>query len=192
MARVKVHTDELRESDGSFGPLPEVDADAYTPESQPLPDPEPAPQLPTMPTIAAIPGADGWYGNADWIRVECDGESPWEMLKPREGFPPLWAEIDATLTFGEALAIPIQSGIPLIKLFAHIAPRVRAWNVMEFDAETGTMVDVPPPAEIGTAALMRCRPAVAEWLAWTLRQTTLSGGPNRKNATTPSDATSGG
>lgn len=149
-------------------------------------DPVAAPVIPTvpeMPTIAAIPGDDGWYGDADWIRVSCE----WPALKPRDGFEPIWAEFDATLSFREATSIPTEAGVPLIKLFAHIAPRIRAWNVREFDADSGQMVPVPPPMEIGTEALMRCRGLVVEWLAYTLRSISLFGGPNRKNEPSTSD-----
>lgn len=148
------------------------------------------------PSIAAIPGEDGWYGAADWIRVECDGASPWERLAPREGFAPLWAEIDAGMTFQEAFAIPLEPGTPIARLYPHIAPRIRAWNVREWDPATGQTVPVPPPNEIGIAAFVRCRPLVVEWLAWIVRETALRGGPNRKNETPRSgggsDGSSGG
>ena len=137
---------------------------------------------------APRPDETGWYSDADWITVECE----WPALKPRDGFAPVTAEIDASLTFKEAIAIPIEAGVPLINIFRHIAPRVRAWNVQEWDAESGALVPVPPPSEIGTEAFMRCRPLVVEWLGWAVRTYSLNGGPNRKNGATPSgDGSSG-
>lgn len=142
-------------------------------------------ELPAV--IAVVPSPDGWYSDADWITIECD----WPSLKPREGAAPLTATIDATLTIKEASAIPL--GIrPLGEVIPHITARVRSWNVMEFDAVTGTMVPVPPPAEIGVDAFTRCRPDVISWLASAIQNYSLFGGPNRKNGTTPSDPTSDG
>lgn len=132
---------------------------------------------------APRPDETGWYSDANWITVECD----LPQLKPRDGFAPITAEIDTSLTFKEAIAIPNAPGTPLITIFRHIAPRVRAWNVREWDAEAGAFVDVPPPAEIGTEAFMRCRPLVIEWLGNVIRDYSLNGGPNRKNGATPSD-----
>src|SRR4030095_4095321 len=54
---------------------------------------------------AITPDPTGFYADADWIRVECD----WPKLQPRDGFGKLWAEIDASLTFHEALAIPLEA-----------------------------------------------------------------------------------
>lgn len=137
---------------------------------------------------AITPDPTGFYSDADWIRVECD----WPKLQPRDGFGKLWAEIDASLTFHEALAIPLEAGVPMMDLFNQIVNRVRAWNMREFDAITNTMVPVPPPSEIGKAALMRVKPIVIEWLAFEIRQTSLFGGPNRKNEMTLSDPGSDG
>ena len=145
-------------------------------------EPTPAWRFPEPVSRAITPDADGYYGDADWIRVTCD----WPQLQPRDGFQPLWAEIDASLTFREALAIPLETGTPMKDIYPHILHRVRAWNAREYNAVTGEMEPVPPPSEIGMDALMRVRPIVAEWLALTIKTTSLHGGPNRKNETTPS------
>lgn len=145
-----------------------------------------------MTDAAVIPTPDGWYHDADWIRVECDGAEPWGRLKPRDGAEPLWAEIDATLTIKEALSIPLGKGKPLMGVIPHLVTRVRAWNVREFDAEAGAYVPVPPPSEIGADAFTRCRPQVIEWLAFTLQDMSLNGGPNRGNEAPPSADTSSG
>ncbi len=137
---------------------------------------------------AIKPDGVGFYYDADWIRIECD----WPMLQPREGFEKLWAEIDASLTFQEALAIPIEAGVPMKDLFDQIVHRVRAWNAEIYDPQAQAMVPVPPPSEIGFAALMQVRPVVVEWLAYVIRNTSLYGGPNRKNEVTPSPAGSAG
>ena len=145
-------------------------------------EPTPAWKFPTPSSPAIVPDADGFYHDADWLRIECD----WPGLKPRDGFAPLWAEIDASLTFREALAIPLDAGTPMKDIYPHILHRVRAWNVREYNASTGQMEPVPPPSEIGMEALMRVRPLVVEWLALSIKLTSLNGGPNRKNETTPS------
>lgn len=132
---------------------------------------------------AITPDPDGFYADADWIRVECD----WPALQPREGFSKIWAEIDTSLTFQEAIAIPLEPGRSRLDLFAHLVHRVRAWNVREFDPVTNTFVPVPPPTEIGKAAFLRIKPVIVEWLAFTIREYTLNGGPNRKNGATASE-----
>lgn len=144
-------------------------------------DEQAAPPEPVMP--AAIPSVDGWYSDADWIRVECDGETPWERLRPRDGAQPLWIELDATLTIREVMSIPLAKGKPLAGVIPHLVNRVRAWNVHEFDPETGQFVPVPPPSEIGADAFARCRPAVIEWIATMLQTMSLGGGPKGESAT---------
>lgn len=129
-----------------------------------------------------VPDDDGYYQDADWIRIECD----WESLKPRAGFKPMWAEIDASLTFHEALAIPLVAGTPMRAIYPHIVNRVRSWNIRAFNPESGKMEPVPPPCEIGVEALFRVRPAVVEWLGSIIKLTSLQGGPNRKNETSDS------
>lgn len=156
---------------------------AQEPRAESEPDPVAEPDATALPAVpAAIPSVDGWYGDAEWIRVECD----WDVLRPRAGAQPLWAELDATLTIREAMSIPLGIGLPLSAVLPHIVHRVRAWNVHEYDPATGTMVPVPPPAEGGIDSFTRCRPVVVEWLTVQLQQLSLGGGPNRKNGTTPS------
>jgi hypothetical protein len=137
---------------------------------------------------AVTPDADGYYHAARWIKVVCD----WDGLAPREGAEPLWAEIDASLTFNEARRIPNPFETPYAELAKHVGPRVRAWNARMVDAETGNLVPAPPPSEKGMDAFWDVNVYILVWLAFTLRTLHLQGGPNRKNATTPSGAGSDG
>lgn len=128
---------------------------------------------------AIVPDEDGYYHAADWIRVECD----WPGLAPRDGFKPLWAEIDANLTFDDAEAIPDIFNTPFGQLYRHVCPRVRAWNARGIDQETGRLRLVPPPAEIGADAFRAVKPTIMLWLAYTLKTIHLGGGPNRPKET---------
>jgi len=137
---------------------------------------------------AVAPDDDGFYQGADWIRIECD----WPGLTPRDGAKPLWVEIDASLTFEEAEAIPNPFEAPFGHLYPHVCPRVRAWNYRRIDRETGTMVPVSPPAEAGPDAFRYVRPRTLVWLAYTLKTLHLGGGPNRGKETSASgDGSSG-
>lgn len=128
---------------------------------------------------AIVPDPDGFYHDAQWIRVEAE----WPGLIPREGFSPLWAEIDAGLTFADATAIPNPFETPFADLYPHVCPRVRAWNARKRDPETGEMSPVAPPMEIGAAAFIDIKPLIMIWLAHTLKTVHLGGGPNRKPET---------
>lgn len=131
---------------------------------------------------AIVPDPDGFYHGAEWIRVEPD----WPGLQPRDGAGRLWIELDAGLTFAEASAIPAPFDTPFGQLYPHICHRVRAWNYRKPDPETGQMVPIPPPIEIGPAAFADVKPLTIVWLAYTLKTVHLNGGPNRKNETSSS------
>jgi hypothetical protein len=137
---------------------------------------------------AIEPDDDGYYHDAHWLTVACD----WDSLKPRAGFKPLAAEIDVSLTFAEAMAIPDPFHTPFSELAPHVCPRVRAWNARMRDPETGKAVPAPPPAEAGVAAFRDVKPGIMAWLAFTLKTVHLGGGPNRGNATPPSGGGSDG
>lgn len=131
------------------------------------------------PFPAIVPDEDGFYHNADWIRIECD----WPGLAPREGFKPLWAEIDSNLTFDDAEAIPDVFNTNFGQLYRYVCPRVRAWNALGIDQATGELKPVPPPAEIGADAFRAVKPLILVWLAYTLKTIHLSGGPARPKET---------
>lgn len=176
----------LRTADGITGPLPEVEESAYAPDAQPLePIAQPA-KVFTFPAV--VPDADGYYHAARWIRVVCE----WEGLAPREGTEPLWAEIDASLTFNEAMRIPNPFETPYVELAAHVAPRVRAWNARMVDPATGELVPAPTPSETGMQAFYDVNIHILVWLAFTLRTLHIAGGPNRGKETKQSDGTSDG
>lgn len=165
---------------------------AKTKETDAIVDEEPQ-TVPVEPTKvytfpAVIPDADGYYHDARWLKVTCD----WGVLKPREGAAPLWAEIDAALTFNEARAIPDPFNTPYVDLAEHVAPRVRAWNAKRVDPATGELVDAAPPSELGMQAFYDVNVYILAWLAYTLKTIHLGGGPNRGNATTPSGGGSDG
>lgn len=131
------------------------------------------------PFPAIVPDLDGFYHNSDWIRIECD----WPGLIPREGFKPLWAEIDTNLTFDDAEAIPDVFNTNFGQLYRYVCPRVRAWNARGIDRKTGELKPVPPPAEIGPDAFRAVKPLILVWLAYTLKTIHLGGGPNRPKET---------
>jgi hypothetical protein len=149
---------------------------------------EAAPVLANWTPPAIVPDDDGYYHDAQWVRIECD----WETLKPREGFKPLWAEFDTSLTFAEAQAIPTPFGTPFRDLGPHVCHRVRAWNARMLDPETGKVAPAPPPAEAGLAAFDHVKPDLMIWITFVLKTLHLGGGPNRKNETAASlDGSSG-
>jgi len=128
---------------------------------------------------AVVPDPDGFYHDASWIKIECD----WDGLKPKPGCAPLWAEIDAGLTFDDAEAIPNIFETPYGQLYRYVCPRVRAWNAKARDLNTGHLMDVPPPAEIGPDAFRAIHPRILLWIAYTLKTIHLGGGPNRPKET---------
>ena len=128
---------------------------------------------------AITPDPDGFYHDAQWIRVEPD----WPGLQPRAEFGQLWVEIDAGLTFHEAMSIPEPFTTPWGELYPHVCHRVRAWNYRKRDPETGEMVPVPPPIEAGPDAFLDVKPLLLVWLAYTLKTVHLGGGPNRGKET---------
>ena len=128
---------------------------------------------------AVVPDPDGFYHSAQYLRMECD----WPGLAPMEGCAPLWAEINATLTFDQCEAIPDPWNTNFGDLYRHICPHVRAWNARGIDQETGELRPIPPPAEIGADAFRAVRPAVLVWLGVTLKWMHLAGGPNRPKET---------
>lgn len=137
---------------------------------------------------AIVPDEDGYYHDAQWLKVECD----WDSLKPRPGFKPLWAEFDASLTFGEAQAIPLPFGTPFVDLAPHVCSRVRAWNARQLDPATGQVSPAPPPCEAGLRAFDFINPNIMAWIAFTLKTLHMRGGPNRPLETSGSDAGSSG
>lgn len=149
--------------------------------------PEPAPAIASM-VPAPEPDEDGYYPDADWVRIECD----WDSLKPREGFKPLWAEFDVSLSFEEALRIPNPFATPIGELYPHVCPRVRAWNVKRRNPETGKLEPVPSPMEAGPDAFRGVKPAIVAWLASTLMTVHLRGGVSEKKEPTETSASGDG
>lgn len=137
---------------------------------------------------AVKPDATGFYHDAAWMEIEAD----WPGLLPREGFAPLTAEIDASLTFDDCEAIPNPWDVPFGELYQHVCPYVRSWNAMGKNKETGEFGPVPPPAEIGPDAFRAVKPLILVWLAYTLKTLHIGGGPNRKKEAKPSDDGSSG
>lgn len=148
-------------------------------------------ELTIIPVVdqAVVPDDDGFYHDAEWIKVTCEG---WAGLEPRPGFSPLWAELDASLTIREASLIPNPFEATVAELVPHVAPRVRAWNVKWRNPETGQVEPVPPPAEIGGDAFLMAKTTILAWLAFTLKTLHLGGGPNRGKETSASDDGSSG
>lgn len=128
---------------------------------------------------AVIPDPDGFYHSAQYIRIECD----WPGLAPLEGCAPLWAELNATLTFADSEQIPDPWQTTFGELYRYVCPHVRAWNARGIDRESGELRPVPPPAEIGPDAFRVVRPLILVWLAFTLKTLHLGGGPNRGKET---------
>lgn len=162
-----------------------IEDDAPAAEASPDAPGEPK-KLHSFPAV--IPDGDGYYHNARWIRVVCE----WPDLAPRPPAKPLWAEIDASLTFNEALRIPNPFEAPYGELIEHVEPRVRAWNARMVDPETGDLVPAPPPSEKGVAAFGDVDLRILVWLAFTLKTLHLAGGPNRGKGTSESAPTSDG
>jgi hypothetical protein len=163
-----------------------IPIETIEPASEPVLPELPTPYVPALPAVR--PDEDGYYHDANWVVLECD----WPGLKPREGFKPLWAEFDTSLTFAEAMAIPDPFNTPFGELYPHIVPRIRAWNCIRRNAETGETEPVPPPSEIGIEAFQFVRPMMMAWLGFTLKTLHLGGGPNRGKETPPSSVGSDG
>lgn len=140
----------------------------------------------TPPLNQVIPG---FMHLDEWAWVECD----FPRLLPRDGAERLRAEFDCSLTVRQAARIPFlgsdeANGLSIADLAKLCAPYVRAWNVTEFDPETGEMCAAPPPKEIGASAFDATVPGVVVWVAMTLRRLHFQGGPDRPNDETPSAA----
>ena len=70
----------------------------------------------------------------------------------REGQEPLRVTLQ-DLSIRQTNAIPWSARLPLKDVFEHIAPYVVSWNFEAENIETGELVPVPPPAEVGWEVL---------------------------------------
>jgi hypothetical protein len=122
------------------------------------------PQEAIQPATTAPQSIQGWAPKGRWRRATCNGLGSWDELAPVDGAEPLWAEVNASLTFDEIDEIP-GGGSTYAELMKHVAPNVRAWNVTARNRETGEWEPVPPPLEGGEASLRKAPRLVVDWLA---------------------------
>lgn len=143
---------------------------------------------------SALPVLDqeipGFAPMDEWAKIECT----WDLVSPRSGAEPFWAEISTSLTIREAKNIPEMFGpnVDVRKLATYVAPYVRSWNATARNLDTGTYEPLPPPAEAGPDVFFAAPLRLLQWIALMLQAIHLQGGPDRPKETPPSDATSDG
>ena len=133
MAKRKEQTDDTAAADNAAAAVAEPKFAAW--DSRP-------PQA-----IAAAEGG-GFFPKPRTRRVTADPDI-FPRLAPWEDAPPFWADIVDTLTFGQILSIPTESGTTYRAQQEIIAPWVIAWNAWAFNTETDAWEPAPPPAEYG-------------------------------------------
>lgn len=85
---------------------------------------------------------------------------PFDLSSLRRATRYVWREVEREddiplrvklrdLSMGETNAIPLTLKTPLTEALEHIAPYVVEWSLTAERTDTGEIVDVPPPAEVG-------------------------------------------
>jgi hypothetical protein len=104
-----------------------------------------------------------------WIEI------PAGLIDVEDGAEPLKVKIRSHLTFGQIDEIPdpLVKGTLFNDIKEAIVDYVLDWNVMAPNAETGELEKVPPPAEAGVDAFLFLAGFEVEWIAASLRTSTL-------------------